>query len=135
MNNAAVLENTILRVHLLAQLFYLNNGLEGRGGKGRGWILRGIVLTTRKQRREKSPPSPPRRDNLFPLQFRQYNARVKILPELYNRAHPPFYFFLSVFGEIEATYAMYVFHPGPYIAPPCVYVCTCAMLYSNVCYL
>lgn len=33
--------------------------------------------------------SSPRRDNLFPLQFRQYNARVKILPELYNRAHPP----------------------------------------------
>ena len=26
-------------------------------------------------------------------------------------------FFLSVFGEIEATYAMYVFHLGPYIAP------------------
>lgn len=30
-------------------------------------------------------------------------------------------FFLSVFGEIEATYAMYVFHLGPYIAP-----CVCA---------
>lgn len=28
MNNAAVLENTISRVHLLAQPFYLNNGRE-----------------------------------------------------------------------------------------------------------
>lgn len=37
------------------------------------------------------------------------------------------YFFLSVFGEIEATYAMYVFHLGPYIAP-----CVCARVLCSI---
>lgn len=101
MNNAAVLENTISRVHLLAQPFYLNNGREeGVEGVDSARNCSDHEETTAG---EDAGSSSPRRDNLFPLQFRQYNARVKILPELYNRAHPPLYFFLSVFGEIEAT--------------------------------
>lgn len=36
-------------------------------------------------------------------------------------------FFLSVFDEIEATYAMYVFHLGPYIAP-----CVCARVLCSI---
>lgn len=124
-------------MHLLARNFStLNNGgleegrKEGKGGGG------GRVVDSARDCSDHEETaagwSSPRRDNLFPLQFRQYNARVKILPELYNRAHPPLStsFFLSS-GEIEATYACtYFIFP---LLISCARVCT--PLYSNVCYL
>lgn len=46
----------------------------------------GVCASTLHCGEETAARDSPGRDNLFPLQFRQYNARTKIWPDLYSRA-------------------------------------------------
>lgn len=101
-NNAAVLENTILREHRssFATILHRKTTESKETGGSRRKERRGERAERASSAwncsdHEETPAGgwSLGGDNLFPLQFRRYNARAKILPDLCNHAHPPTPFF------------------------------------------